>query len=25
MWFAGTEARAALPPLEAAFAVPDGE
>jgi 8-hydroxy-5-deazaflavin:NADPH oxidoreductase len=25
LWFAGADARAALPPLEAAFAVPDGE
>jgi hypothetical protein len=23
LWFAGADARAALPPLEAAFAVPD--
>jgi predicted dinucleotide-binding enzyme len=25
LWFAGADARAALPPLEAAFAIPDGD
>ncbi len=25
LWFAGTDARAVLPPLEAAFAIPDGD